>query len=158
MRETSRLLEPAQLLVHADLAVLMRVAVAGLRAHAHLPGPVVEAEIRAALPLRVAQEAAEVHRTADTAKHHVLLGREQDCLQIDFAAFDAVLPVVDRAERRVDRMLTMQQKPTREISLDNGGVAVRDVVAGRDVEMRTGEQREIGAALEAPEVQARETS
>src|SRR6202030_4738413 len=75
MREMSRLLEPAQLLVHADLAVLMRVAVARLRAHAQLPWPVVEAEIGAALPLRVGQEASEGHPTPDPAKDPEFLCR-----------------------------------------------------------------------------------
>src|SRR5580704_3378934 len=80
------LLEPAQLLIHAQLSILMSVAVAGLRAHAQLPGPVVETEIRPALSLPFIQETAEVHRAADTAEDHVLFGRQQDRIHIDFAA------------------------------------------------------------------------
>src|SRR6202522_2263065 len=133
----------------------MRVAVAGLRAHTHLPRPIVEPEISSALPLRVAQEAAEVHRAADAAKNHELLGREQDRLDVDFTAFDAVLPIVNRAEGCIDRMLTVQQQPTREIALNHGGVAIRNVVASRDVEMRTRPNCEIEAAMTAPKIQAR---
>src|SRR6266436_10439792 len=114
----------------------MRIAVTGLRTQSKLPGPVVEAESGAALPLCIAQEAAEVHRAADAPEDHQLLGREQDCLHIDFGTFDAVLPIVDRAERRIDRMLAMQTHPTREIALDYVRIAIRHVVAARDVEMR----------------------
>src|SRR5271168_4352493 len=152
------LLEPAQLLVHAQLSILMRVAVAGLRADAQLPRPVVEAEIRAALPLPFSQEAAEVHRATDTAEDHVLFSRQQYRIHVDFAAGHAVLIIMDSAEGSVERMLAVEKQPTGEIALDYEGVAVGHVVPARDVQMRPRIEREIGAALEAPEVEPRKTA
>src|ERR1019366_511279 len=118
-----RLLKPAELLVHAELAVLMSVAIADLRVHAKLPRPVVKADIRSTLALRGGQEAAVVHRAADAAQDHVLFGRAQDCLQIEFGAGHAILEIMHRAERCVERMLTVQTYPAGEIALDDGGVA-----------------------------------
>src|SRR5258708_11199994 len=51
-------------------------------------------------------------------------------------------------------MLTMQPQPAREVAFDYGCVAVRNVVAAGHIKMSTGTQRELGAALEAAEVQA----
>src|ERR1035437_6145384 len=153
-----RLLKPAELLVHADLDVLMSVAIAGLRAHAKLPRPVVKTDIRSTLALRVGQVAAVVHRAAGAAQDHVLFGREQDCLQIEFGAGHAILEIMHRDERCVERMLAVQTYPDGEIALDQGGIAIRHVVAARDVKMGPREQREIEAALKASEVEARKTA
>src|SRR5271157_1190049 len=133
----------------------MSVAIADLRAHASPPRPVVKAEIRSALALRGGQKAAVVHRAADAAQHHVLFGREQDRLQIEFGAGHAILEIMHRAERCVERMLTVQTYPAGEISLDYRGIAIRHVVAARDVKMRPREQREIQTALKPSEVEAR---
>src|SRR5208282_184891 len=157
-RESSRLFEPAQLLVHAELPILVRVAVAGLRAEAELPRPIVEAQIGATLALAFGQEAAEVHGAADAAKDHELFSREQDCLDIDFTAGDAILKIMDRTERSIERVLTVQKYPAREIAFDHAGVTVRDVVSARDIKMCAREQAEIDPSLEAAEVQAWEAA
>src|SRR6266481_2035369 len=52
-------------------------------------------------------------------------------------------------------MLAMQHQPTREIALDYVGMAVADVLAARDVEMRPRHQGEIRTALQAAEVEPR---
>src|SRR5260370_19972447 len=70
---TEKLLQPAELLVHADLAVLMSAAVSGLRADPHLPRTVVEAHVWTALALALGQKAAIVERTAGATHQHVLL-------------------------------------------------------------------------------------
>src|SRR5258708_5762554 len=131
----------------------MSAAVSGLRADAHLPWPVVEAHVWTALALALGQKAAVVERTAGATHQHVLLGRKQDRLQIDFSAGHTVFEIMNRAKRSVERMPAVQHQPAREIALDYVGVAVTDVLASRDVQMRARHQREIDAALETAELE-----
>src|SRR4029077_10990297 len=60
---------------------------------------------------------------------------------------------MNRAERSIERMLAMQHQPTREIALDYVGMAVADVLAPGNIEMRAGHQGEIHTALTAAEVE-----
>src|ERR1700683_3412834 len=104
-----------EFLVHRELTVLMRRAVAGLRAPTELPRAIIEAQVGTALTIGAADEPAHV-KCATAARHdQILLAREQDRLNVDLGAGDAVLVVMNRAEGEGDGMETVQQEPARQV-------------------------------------------
>src|SRR5579872_4132242 len=148
-------LSDVQLLVHRELAILMCRAIAGLRAETDFPRPVVEAQVGTALAIGTVDETAHVKCAAATGHHQVLLLAQEDGLKIDFSAGYAVLIVVNRTERNVDRMEAMKHQPARRIAFDDDGAAIAEIVAGGDEKMRAWPQAQIEAALRAAEVEPR---
>src|ERR1700676_1494363 len=133
----------------------MRRAIPCLCAEADLPRAIVEAEVGTALSVGAVDEAAHVEGTPSASHYEVLFGRFEDGLEINLGAGDTVLIVVDRAERKVDRMKAVQHPPARHITFDDYSVAIAKIASRGDEEMRSWPEVEIEAGLGAAEVETR---